>query len=175
MTRIPGTCARYTIRYRTLYVFCGGTSNRGEIRENLKLARRTYNGWRVNCADLKEAIAIGVHLYTKVSTEDYDIVRCIGFSRGGPIAALALSMIAHKAERELVLYAPKRGLCRRAASWFREIGARVVAYRWDLIPMLPPWYSGWRCEWTGSYTPWYAHKRAARDFAWERHRASRGD
>lgn len=172
MTRIPGTCARYVIRDRTLYVFCGGTSGREQMRENLRLRRVRFRAFRVNAADLREAER--VHDWLIGEWSRFDWVQAHGFSRGAAIAALVALMCAGP-DAELWLYAPKRAGCRKLVDHcrFRLQAFRVDALRCDIIPLLPPWYAGWRCSWSRWVWPWKAHEQSARDFARARHEAGR--
>lgn len=171
MTRIHGTCARYVIRDRSLYVFCGGTSNRTEMRENLRLRRTGFGAWRVNAADLREAERVHAGLPNGLQ---YNRIVVHGFSRGAAIAALT-ALFRGVGVSRLYLYAPKRSVSLRAARWMRRyLAYEAQAYRFDIIPMLPPWYAGWRCRWSRWMWPWRAHEQSARDFARARHEAGRG-
>lgn len=166
MTRIPGTCARYIIRDRTLHVFCHGTSSADPWWRNLLVRRVRWRGYRVNCADLDEAFAVRNHVAEERPHDRTDIV---GFSRGaGPAALLALML----PNAVLGLAAPKRVGCRQLV---RDLRGRSVveAYRCDIIPLLPPWYAGFKCSWSGFYWPWQAHRLSAKDFARARHDSAR--
>ena len=163
MTRIPGTCARYLIRDRVLYIFCRGTSKRHDKWYRNLLVRRTrWRGYRVNRADWQEALLVLGHLW---DTSRWDSVEIMGFSRGaGPAAILALQW----PDAYLQLAAPKRLGCRGLVKHLRG-RMKVTAKRFDVIPLLPPWYAGWRCKWYDYMWPWDAHAESARRAAWWRH------
>jgi pimeloyl-ACP methyl ester carboxylesterase len=168
MTRISGTCARYLIRDRVLYVFCRGTTSADPWWRNLLVRRVVWSGYRVNRADLDEALWVRSWLACE---RPHDRTNIVGFSRGAGVAALLTLMLPNATT---LAVAPKRVGCRKLV---RELTAGyrlgATAYRFDVVPLLPPWYAGWRCKWSGWMWPWKAHERSAKDAARWRHDVSK--
>lgn len=189
MTRIRDTVGRYLVRGEVLYIFCGGTNTATDRRRNLRTRRVAALGGRVNQADLEEAELIFRAVTLAVDLSDIRLVAICGFSRGGAVAQLLWLLIgAHlPVVRALELYAPKRTMCRQLPRKWGDLW-EATAYRFDVVPFLPPWYAGipivwqtrprltdaprgrWWFEWM---LPWKAHEQSARDFARARHEAGK--
>lgn len=162
--KTPAGIARYLIRGGIVYIWCDGTQSPREWRWNFTPGTVRVGDRRYNCKDWEQALAVMEALPDEVRYHDCFFLA--GLSRGGAIAQCLGEMLG---TRYLTLFASKRA--------GRKLPRRVChAYRGDIVPYLPPWYTGFDMAWLGNWQPfWKAHEDALKLAAKWRYEIARLD
>lgn len=174
----PAGIARYLVRDNVLYVFCDGTRNRREWRENFQ-TRKVWAGYRVarvNRKDFEQAKDVWYELTRAgVRVRDFDRVVVGGYSRGYAIALCFAWFIAHPTYRKAIVHgwAGKRVGNRAFHKRLNQLGVVHVnmSCRWDIVPWLPPHYARGPQSWLYGFrfNPIRAHVASGKVAAMWRH------
>lgn len=176
----PAGIARYLELGDRLYIWVDGTRNRREWRENfqpLKQALSPGTRARANVKDYLQAVSVFFKLSHLVAADTR--VWIGGYSRGYAIALILAWLMRRYAKSVTVIgFAGKR--CGNRAFHTEldrlGIGHGSMAYRWDIVPWLPPHYARGPQSWLrAAYGPIAAHMEAARLAAGWRHELTTAD
>jgi hypothetical protein len=170
----PAGIARYLVRDDTLYIWCDGTRNRREWRENFQPRKQALSPGsraRVNVKDYLQAWEV-LRALPRLITLDTR-VWIGGYSLGYAVALILGWLIRGYAASVTVLgFAGKRVGNRAFHDELvrRGVGHSNTSYRWDIVPWLPPHYARGPQDWIrDKYWPVKAHLKAGHDAAYWRH------
>lgn len=167
----PGGLARYGIRDRSLFIWCGGTQGKRQWLDNFRFRTIKTDMGRVNRADLLQAKHV---LKLIPSTKGFYHVQIMGLSRGFAIAQILAVLINAFDNQHVSLngFAGKRTGNKKFMKYLLKATFHIdhYAYKCDVVPFLPFGCSQTRIHWQkGFYNPAKAHIKGARLAAMWRH------